>query len=257
MHRQLLICDKWNAGNAGRVGDITAWGYPLITGWPRINYNPTKTQARRRNVALLRRPYPAGRGTAPIRGTRRDRAFPAYLESIVSNVSSISRPLSLSRRVSTRPRYVLRIARGSALEARYVTRKKCTKEETRASVPRCLTPTLNSILFKKRVGGGGGEVAFLGFECNEKSRCRGETFPRVLPGQNGYRRGSTRGSITTFYCISISFPGGQRNGRGGKRESWRSREGWKLRAARLFGERKRRGRGMSRLSFSEKKRCLK
>lgn len=131
LHRQLLICDKWNAGNAGWVGDITAWGYPLITGWPRINYNPTKTQARRCNVALLRRPYPRDRGTAPIRGTRRGlRAFPAYLESIVSNVSSISRPfslsLSLSSHVSTRPRYVLREA-----HARNVTRKKCTNERTR------------------------------------------------------------------------------------------------------------------------------
>ena len=134
LNRQLLLCDKWNAGNAGWVGDITAWGYPLITGWPRINYNPTKTQARRCNVALLRRPYPRDRGTAPIRGTRRGlRAFPAYLESIVSNVSSISRPFSLSLSLS---RLTFRLGLDTfyarhTLETRYVTRKKCTNERTR------------------------------------------------------------------------------------------------------------------------------
>lgn len=207
MHRQLLICDKWNAGNAGRVGDITAWGYPLITGWPRINYNPTKTQARRRNVALLRRPYPAGRGTAPIRGTRRDRAFPAYLESIVSNVSSISRPLSLSRRVSTRPRYVLRIARGSALEARYVTRKKCTKEETRASVPRCLTPTLNSISYLKSESAAEEERwRFSGSSVMRNHDAEEKRFRAFCPGKMDIAEARPEARLQLFIAFPFRFP---------------------------------------------------
>ena len=58
-----------------------------------------------------------------------------------------------------------------------------------------------------------------------------------------------RGSITTFYCISISFPGGQR--KRGKLEIEREREREREREVEIAsgsiirGERKRRGRRLS------------
>ena len=56
-----------------------------------------------------------------------------------------------------------------------------------------------------------------------------------------------RGSITTFYCISISFPGGQRK-RGKleiEREREREREVEIASGSIIRGERKRRGRRLS------------
>lgn len=54
-----------------------------------------------------------------------------------------------------------------------------------------------------------------------------------------------RSSITTFYCISISFPGGQR--KRGKLEIKRERErGVEIASGSIIrGERKRRGRRLS------------
>ena len=69
-----------------------------------------------------------------------------------------------------------------------------------------------------------------------------------------------RGSITTFYCISISFPGGQR--KRGKLEIERERERERERGGNCerldySGGEKEKGAASFSLAFSEKERCLK